>query len=265
VWLQYRRAKGDTRPTEQIELEGREKMGEVRGRGVFLAEGYGQDPWDLTPELNREVHYLYVDSKKCIHAELTPEFLESLPDPILLRTTSTDRTDYILHPQTGEVLDGPSQKLVRSLRAKHAAAFQIQVVVSDGLNANAIMDDGHLSPYLAALTAELKRQGYTVAPELLVLHGGRVRAGYRIGELLFGEAGDASTRRGIVHVIGERPGSMHHTFSAYITALPTAIWSQPGHVDHNVTRVVSGVADTALEPGAAVRASVKIVDELWAS
>ena len=105
VWLQYRRAKGDTRTAEQIEAEGRQKMEEVRGRGVFLAEGYGQNPWDLTPELNREIHDLYVDAKKCIHAELTPEFLQSLPDPILLRTTSKDRTDYILHPQTGEVLD----------------------------------------------------------------------------------------------------------------------------------------------------------------
>ena len=126
------------------------------------------------------------------------------------------------------------------------------------------MDDGHLAPYLAALREELKRKGYTVAPELLVVHGGRVRAGYRIGELLFGKAADASARRGIIHVIGERPGSMHHTFSAYITALPTAIWSQPGRTDHNVTRVVSGVADTALQPAAAAQASVKIIKELWA-
>lgn len=265
VWLQYRCAKGDTRPVEQIQREGQERMNEVRQRGVFLAEGFGKEPWDLTPELSREVHYLYVDSKKCIHAELTPEFLRSLSDPIFLRTTSADRTDYILHPQTGEMLDGRSQELVRSLRASHTAAFQIQVVVSDGLNAQAIMDDGHLAPYLASLWKQLEDKGYTVAPQFLVVHGGRVRAGYRIGELLFDGACDASARRGIVHLIGERPGSMHHTFSAYITALPTAIWSQPGRTDHNHTRVVSGIADTAFQPAAAAQTSVRILDEFWAS
>jgi ethanolamine ammonia-lyase large subunit len=264
VWLQYRRAKGDTRPADQIEAEGREKMREVRERGVALAEGFGKNPWDLAPELDREIRGLYVDAKKCVRAELTAKFLRSLPDAILLRSTSKDRTDYILHPQTGEQLDERSRELVRSLRARHAGAFQIQILVSDGLNAHAIMDAGHLSPYLAALREELKRKGYTVAPELLVLNGGRVRAGYRIGEQLFGEAADASARCGIVHVIGERPGSMHHTFSAYITALPTGIWGVPGRTDHNVTRVVSGVADTALQPAAAAQASAKIIEELWA-
>ena len=119
-------------------------------------------------------------------------------------------------------------------------------------------------PNSSAIRQELKGKGYSVAPELLVLHGGRVHAGYRIGEQFFGEAADASARCGIVHVIGERPGSMHHTFSAYITALPTGTWGIPGRTDHNVTRVVSGVADTALQPAAAAQASAKIIEELWA-
>ncbi len=264
VWLQYRRAKGDTRPVEQIEAEGRQKMQQVRERGVPLAEGYGQNTWDLAPKLDRELRELYVDAKQCIRVELTPEFVCSLPDPILLRSTSSDRTEYLLHPQTGEVLDERSQTVVRSLRAKHGGAFQIQIIVSDGLNANAIMDDGHLTPYLTALREQFNRKGYTVAPELLVVHGGRVRAGYRIGELLFEKASDATIRRGIIHLIGERPGSMHHTFSAYITAVPTSTWSIPGRTDHNLTRVVSGIANTALQPPAAAEASLKIIEELWA-
>ncbi|NUQ65659.1 MAG: ethanolamine ammonia-lyase subunit EutB [Pirellulales bacterium] len=264
VWLQYRKAKGDTRPPEQIEAEGRKKIEEVRGRGVFLAEGHGRNPWDLTPQLDREIRDLYADSKQCIYAELTSEFVRSLPASILLRSTSKDRNDYILHPQTGEVLDEPSRRAVGRLRAKHAGEYQIQIVVSDGLNAHAIMDDGHLSPYLSALREELQRKNYAVAPELLVLHGGRVRAGYRIGELLFGENSDGSARRGIIHVIGERPGSMHRTFSAYITAPPAVTWSVAGRTDHNITRVVSGVADTALGPATAALASAKIIEEFWA-
>jgi ethanolamine ammonia-lyase large subunit len=264
VWLQYRRAKGDSRPVEQIEAEGRDKMAQIRSRGVPLAEGCGQNPWDLTPQLDREIRELYVDAKKCIRAELTPQFLRSLPDAILLRSTSKSRDEYILHPETGEKLDGRSQEAVRSLGANRAGKVQIQIVVSDGLNAYAIMDEGHLAPYFASLREELKRKGYAVAPELLVVHGGRVRAGYRIGEMLFGKSPDATTRHGIVHVIGERPGSMHHTFSAYITALRTSAWSISGRTDHNHTRVVSGIADTALHPDAAAQASVKIIEEMWA-
>ncbi len=91
-----------------------------------------------------------------------------------------------------------------------------------------------------------------------------IRKTIRIGELLFQKVADATVPRGIIHIIGERPGSMHHAFSAYITALPATIWRQPGRTDHNVTRVVSGVADTALQPAAAAQASVKIIKELWA-
>jgi ethanolamine ammonia-lyase large subunit len=127
------------------------------------------------------------------------------------------------------------------------------------------MDDGHLASYLAALREELTRKKYRVAPGVMVVQGGRVRAGYRIGEMLFGGLVNPSARRGIVHLIGERPGSMHHTFSAYITALPVSLWSKTGRADHDVTRVVSGIADTALQPRPAAVASVKILDELWGS
>jgi len=50
-------------------------------------------------------------------------------------------------------------------------------VISDGLNANAIMDPGHLLPYLTALRAALTAKGFQVAPEHLVVTAGEcVRA-----------------------------------------------------------------------------------------
>lgn len=58
--------------------------------------------------------------------------------------------------------------------------------------------------------------------------------------------GDA--RRAVVHIIGEWLGSMHHTFSAYITAPPVRMWSKTGEIDRNITRVVSGIAAYALAP-----------------
>lgn len=44
------------------------------------------------------------------------------------------------------------------------------------------------------------------------LRGGRVRAGYAIGEVLFATA-DAASPKAIVHVIDERPGTGHHNYS----------------------------------------------------
>ena len=95
------------------------------------------------------------------------------------------------------------------------------------------------------LRADLADSGLTIADEHLVVHAGRVRAGYRIGEALFG---DADGPRAIVHVIGERPGTGHHTFSVYITVADGHVWGRPGTVDHNITKVVSGIALTALSP-----------------
>jgi ethanolamine ammonia-lyase large subunit len=87
--------------------------------------------------------------------------------------------------------------------------------------------------------------GFRPAPELIVLTSGRVRAGYRIGETLY--AG-LPGQRAILHIIGERPGTGHHTFSIYITSPTGDYWGQTGKVDHNITKVVSGVAVTAVTP-----------------
>ena len=62
-----------------------------------------------------------------------------------------------------------------------------------------------------------------------------------------------------MHVIGERPGNGHHTFSAYVTRLPARIWSRAGIVDHNHTRVISNIADTALDPRIAAQQTVSLL------
>jgi ethanolamine ammonia-lyase large subunit len=124
------------------------------------------------------------------------------------------------------------------------------------------MDKGHLIPYLNSLREKLKNINLIPAVELLVINGGRVRVGYRIGERLFGGLQDINEHKGIIHIIGERPGTMHHTFSAYITAPLITTWKK-GSIDHNVTRVVSGIADTALDPVIAADETVKIINNLW--
>ena len=136
--------------------------------------------------------------------------------------------------------------------------MDVQIVISDGLNAMDIMQDGHLAPFLKRLRGGLDDRGLIVSSEPLVVTSGRVRAGYRIGEILFvGIDGP----RAILHVIGERPGTGHRTFSTYITAPTGDVWGKDGSVDHNIAKVVSGIATTALIPTAGAE---KVVDLLGA-
>jgi ethanolamine ammonia-lyase large subunit len=262
VWYQYRRAKGDKRSRAEIIREGKKQMKAVRDRGVYLAEGFDRKTWKMAPELDREIRTLYADAKKAIWVELDPSFIAAIPKAVPLKTRSQDRTDYILHPQTGEELDDPSLQTLKAIKATRREPSQVQIVISDGLNAHAIMDQGHLAPYLSALEENLQKKNLKLAPEILVLKGGRVRAGYRIGELLFGGLPDSPEHKAIIHIIGERPGTMHHTFSAYISAPNAGVWGK-ANIDHNITRVVSGIADTALKPGMAAKETINIIDQLW--
>jgi ethanolamine ammonia-lyase large subunit len=256
VYLKYRRRTGDARQESEILNEGRQQLAEVRGRGLFVAQGHGDLPWDLSPNLQDDIHRIYNDAKLSIWAELNQEFIAKIPHGLPLATRSSNRTDYILHPTTGEQPDVPSIAALRRLRRKQDGQFDVQIVISDGLNALAIMEEGHLAPFLETLRSKLDRLAISVSPENLVLNSGRVRAGYRIGEILF--AG-LEGPRAILHVIGERPGTGHRTFSTYITAPAGEIWGRAGSVDHNITKVVSGVATTALNPKTGAEEVVRLL------
>jgi ethanolamine ammonia-lyase large subunit len=145
---------------------------------------------------------------------------------------------------------------LRRQRNEAGDTYEVQITISDGLNALSIMDPGHLQPMLTRLREALKREGLRAAPENLVFTSGRVRAGYRVGETLFS---GLSGVRSIVHLIGERPGTGHHTFSAYMTAATGTNWKTPGKVDHDITKVVSGIATTALLPAAAAEEIVRLL------
>ncbi|WP_235216746.1 ethanolamine ammonia-lyase subunit EutB [Archangium violaceum] len=265
VYLRYQRRKGDTRPDEELLTEARRQMAQVRQRGVWLAEGHGTHRWDLNPDLDREIRYLYEDAKKSIHAELPATFTSTLSGAVSVVTGSKDREDYILHPPTGEQLTDEAVESLRRLRDTHAGQYDVQLVISDGLNAYALTDEGHLAPYLERVRTELAAAGYEVAPQPIVVRSGRVRAGYHIGEVLYASLPGEDSHRAILHIIGERPGSGHHAYSVYITAPKVSTWSREGEVDHDITRVVSGIADTALSPSTAAVDTVRILERLTAT
>ncbi|OAP49060.1 ethanolamine ammonia-lyase subunit EutB [Sinorhizobium americanum] len=261
VYYQYRLAKGDGRSKDAIYVEGDRKMREVEARGVDLATGHGEKIWDLNPTLAAKVKALYDDAKQSLWAELTPEFIAAVPDVVPVRTLSKDRNDYIAHPNTGETLSPEAVAEIERIRDAWGDGMpKGQIVISDGLNAKAIMDEGHLAPYLEEMRRLLAEAGVTMGDKNIMVTSGRVRAGYRIGEVLF-ENADPNSFRGILHIIGERPGTMHHAYSVYITVAKGKQWSEK-KIDHDMTKLVSNVADTALAPKEAARETLTIIREI---
>ena len=234
-------------------------MNEVRSRGLFLAEGFGKTQGELAPALKIQIDQIYDDAKQSIWAELTPAFVASVPEVLPVETNSSDRLEYILHPTTGEQLSKSSVKSIRNLRESYLDQYNVQIVISDGLNALSIMQEEHLDPFLSQLRQELKSAGFSTADRNIIVRSGRVRAGYQVGELLFG---GLPGNRAILHIIGERPGTGHRTFSVYMTSPNGSLWGKAGQVDHNITRVVSGIAATALKPETAARDTVRILHQM---
>ncbi|GAA0879672.1 ethanolamine ammonia-lyase [Algoriphagus jejuensis] len=264
VYYQYRMAKKDLRTKEEILAEGRKTIAEIEARGVPIAQGFGENVWDLNPELDKKVHELYEDAKLSLWAEMPTTFVQSIPASVALITQSKDRKDYVYHPETGEKLSKKTSAQLKTMRTTWAKqAPDLQLIISDGLNALALTDKDHLFPFLENLTATLLAKGYRIAPQNLVFTHGRVRAGYAAGEELYGSLANANQQKGIIHIIGERPGSGHHAFSAYITAAPVALWAKKGSVDHDITRVVSGISDTSLLPQLAAEEVAEIFDALF--
>ena len=264
VWMyyQYRKLKGDTRSMNEIYSEGLACIERVRERGVPIATGYGVNHWDMSPNLEQEIRLLYADAKKCLWEETPAQFGKFLPHGIAISSLSKDRKDYIYHPQSGEQLSRDSIYALEILKSKWKNKTpDIQIVVSDGLNVSSILDQGHLKPYVEELNVLLKDK-FTLSENKLFIQHGRVRAGYRCGEHLFGDS-ISTNKKCVLHIIGERPGTMHHNYSVYITVAKGFDWFVEGKIDHDVTRVISGISDTALHPKDAAKETLRILTELF--
>ena len=258
VYYQYCQAKGDKRSKDDIYAEGKKKIKEVEARGADIAMGHGKKLWDLNPALEAKVETLYKDAKVCLKAELSSDFVKSIPKAVHVKTLSRNRDDYITHPVTGESVSPESIAVLEKLRDSWGTDLpKGQIVISDGLNAKAIMDENHLMPYVDELRRLFTKANVSMGEKNVVVTSGRVRAGYRIGELLF-EKADPSSFQGIFHIIGERPGTMHHSYSVYITVAKGQTWEKK-KIDHDITKLVCNIADTALDPKKAAQETITII------
>jgi len=269
VYYQYRVAKGDKRTQQVIMAEGKKQFDAIHttwlktGNKVPLASGYGKNTWDLNPELDKRIRELYADAKKAIWAEFTPAFIKSIPDAVQLATLSKDRENYIVHPDTGEKLNQQSVATLEKLRDSwQGKAPDVQIVISDGLNANSIMAPEHTLPYITALRKDLQKAGLTVDKKNIIISSGRVRAGYMVGDILFAKA-DPNKPRAVIHIIGERPGTGQNAFSVYIAAPKAKVWAEK-KVDHNIVKVVSGISKQATNAETAAKQTVILLKGMMA-
>lgn len=124
-----------------------------------------------------------------------------------VETTFENTENYLKRPDRGRIL---TDEAVAKLKARCMEKPQVQIVVSDGLSANAI--DANLADVLPALLDSLKAYKLSCGTPFFV-RGGRVASMDHIGEILKPEV--------LVLLIGERPGLVTaNSMSAYMCYKP---------------------------------------------
>jgi len=238
LYAAYVKEGGDDRTTDQLRAEGAAKIERLRTNGWDL--GSGGDA------AAARVDAIYAQARQALYAVLDPNVIGAVaPRHVRVRTRARDRDDYLAHPASGESICGEDVARIRgALASAGGRRPQLQIVVSDGLNANAVNENARA--ILPPLRRELAAAGLHVSDVDVVIDNGRVRAGYHAGAIVDADA--------IVHFIGERPGTGLDTLSAYLTygrdAAGQPRWSPD--LDHSATTAVCGIHRRARPPAEAV-------------
>jgi ethanolamine ammonia-lyase large subunit len=231
--------------------DGRTKLGQLRERGFDLGYGCGRD--GAPAAMRHRLDAIYTNARAALYATLDPAVLR---DACLhvesVRTTSVDRDDYIAHPASGErVRPDDTHALAASADAR---ASSVQIVVSDGLNANAV--NRNLKALLPPLRRLLARVPCRVSDSDIVIQNGRLRAGYHVGALVNADV--------IVHVIGERPGTGLDSLSSYVTYgrdhRGQRRWDPA--LDHSCTNAVCGIHPHGKPPAVAASEIADLVGRI---
>jgi len=256
LYAMYHKAGGDTRSLDTLRDEGTKKIGALAERGFDLGYGCDENCGD-PPESNARIKTIYSNARRALYSTLDEAVIsDSSPSYIRVHTTSSDRDDYLAHPATGELIDDKDTARIQALYP--ARRPQVQVVVSDGLNANAINEN--LRSVLPGVRRELLAAGHHISDIDIVIENGRVRAGYHVGALLQAEM--------IIHLIGERPGTGIDTLSAYLTYgldhHGQSRWGSAAGFDHSWTTAVCGIHRRGKPPERAVEEIARSVDRMFA-
>jgi ethanolamine ammonia-lyase large subunit len=247
LYARYHRAGGDSRSDGLLKQEAAQAISRLRERGWDLGGGSSAE---AASRADQRVNALFQNAREALYARIDPAVIRDVCSNVVeLRSRSADREDFLAHPLSGEQIDPADAALVKTIYPTDRP--RIQVVISDGLNANAINEN--LRALLPALRAALAERAISVGSSEIVVRNGRVRAGYHLGVLL-----DVD---GIVHLIGERPGTGLNTMSAYLTygrdRQGRSRW-KPG-MDHADTSAICGIHERGKNPLLAAAEIARVV------
>jgi ethanolamine ammonia-lyase small subunit len=138
-------------------------------------------------------------------------------DVVVVESAAGDRHTYLQRPDLGRQLDERSRYQLQEL-ARPQTAFDLAIVVSDGLSALAVHRQA--VPLLSALLKRLHAGDWHLAP-IVVARFGRVALQDEVGQVL-------SAQLSLI-LIGERPGlGSPDSLGAYLVYNP-----RPGNTDAN--------------------------------
>lgn len=241
LYAVYMKAGGDTRTIEALTEEGIRKITRMAESGFDLGYGCGAD-YAPPPGIEARMNALYNNARQALYAAIDAAVIrDASPRHLRVRTKAFSRDDYLMHPPSGETIREEDAARLPRLYGGHRP--EVQIVISDGLNANAINES--LRAVLPALRRTLGEAGLHVGDIDMIIENGRVRAGYHAGALL-----DVDL---IIHLIGERPGTGLNTLSAYLTygrdKAGQSRWSRA--MDHSNTTAVCGIHPRGKHPSTA--------------
>jgi len=225
LYASYARASGDQRTSSTLEEEGHRQLNVLRERGLDLGTA---DESVADARLDR----IYLHARHALYSTLEHGVIrDACPRSLRVRTMAGNRDDYLAHPPAGERLSAEDARLIGSIYPGRKP--QVQLVISDGLNADAINE--HLRTLLPMLRRLLTESPCHVGEIDIVVQHGRVRVGYEIGGLVGATV--------IVHLVGERPGTGLNTLSAYITygRDDAGGWRWSRALDHSATTAICGI------------------------
>ena len=243
LYASYAKAGGDRRTTGALRVEGEAKVERLRERGYDIGP----------PAPASRIDAIYAQARHALYATLDAGVVrEASPRHVAVRTSARDRDDYLAHPASGESIRGEdAERIVSATFDGGARRPRLQVVISDGLNANAL--NANLRAVLPPLRRELAAAGLDARDVDVVIQNGRVRAGYHVGAIV-----DADL---VIHFVGERPGTGLDTMSAYLTygraADGSSRWS--ASLDHSATSAVCGIHREGKPPAVAVTEIARLV------
>lgn len=253
LYAAYQKAGGDKRTFDALRAEATKAISSLAEQGFDLGISCDSDAQSRNTVTAR-IDAIYAHARRALYSRLDDAVIK-VPSPrrLRVRTNAIDREDYLAHPPAGELICAQDASRIRALYGTIRPS--VQIVISDGLNANAVNENLRL--VLPALRRMLAQAGHFVGDSDIVIENGRVRAGYHAGLLLDVEL--------VIHLIGERPGTGLETMSAYLTyGRDNAGRSRWGaKVDHSWTTAVCGIHQKGKPPEVAVEEMTRLVNAMF--